>query len=258
MTALTGGLPDGYRLITLEEATSTNQVALERVQSGEASDGDIILAKRQTAGRGRQGRPWESPDGNLFMSIVVRHDGALETAAQLSFIAAIATHAAIDDVAAGRANVACKWPNDVLINDRKTAGILLEVGRYPGDAGAWIVVGIGVNLASPPTEARFPATCLEDTLGVHVLPVVMATAIARTFADWRFQWQDQGFTPVRGQWLSTAFALNNEISVRNGDQEASGIFEGIDHDGALCLKTGDGVLAINAGNVHFPGASAEE
>lgn len=250
-----GALPDGYRLITLERASSTNQIALDRIARGDAVDGDIVFTEIQTAGRGRQGRAWESPPGNLFATLIIRHDGKLAEAAELSFVAALATRDAIATHAPDRAvPVECKWPNDVLIDGRKTAGILLEVGKHPTDAAAWIAVGIGVNLRTPPTEARFPATCLADALGAVVQPMTMLLSLVNRFDHWRRRWQAEGFGPVRQHWLATAYALGDEISVQNGQHSSQGVFRGIADDGALILATSTGDLAISAGDVHFPGA----
>lgn len=257
MNAGAGLLPDGYRLIALDEVTSTNQVALDRIQSGDAADGDVIFSPVQTAGRGRQSRPWESQKGNLFMSLVVRHDGPLDTAAQLSFVAALAVRESVSSLANAphAPQVTCKWPNDVLIDGEKVAGILLEVGHHPaGDDSAWIVVGIGINLASPPAEARYPATCIKDTYGTIVLPRPMMGTVCAQFASFRTKWQTRGFSPVREQWLASAYGLGETIHVRNGNHETLGTFTGIDDRGTLILHTDTGSLAISAGDVHFPAA----
>lgn len=247
-------LPPGYRLIVLRETASTNQAALDRIAADEAIDGDIVWTERQTAGRGRQGREWQSHAGNLFMTIIAEVTVPLNIAAQLSFVAAIAALDAIDSVKNGNAApaVTCKWPNDILIDGKKSAGILLEVGHRSSDSRPMIAVGVGVNLAQPPSQAHYPATCLGDELGVAVTPLAMLQAISHAFERYRKIWLAQGFGPIRQRWLDAAHRLGDDITVRTGGHQRTGTFGGLDETGALLLGTPEGNLAISAGDVHFP------
>ncbi|HIP78799.1 MAG TPA: biotin--[acetyl-CoA-carboxylase] ligase, partial [Kiloniellaceae bacterium] len=133
-------LPPAYRLVQLEEIDSTNSEAKRRADEG-AEDGTLIWAKRQTAGYGRQGRGWDSDQGNLFLSLIVRPDCRLEQAAQLSFLTALALGDAVGSVAPPMIEVTYKWPNDVLFNGRKGAGILLESKGGPDGSVDWLVIG---------------------------------------------------------------------------------------------------------------------
>ncbi|MEQ8664442.1 MAG: biotin--[acetyl-CoA-carboxylase] ligase [Rhodospirillales bacterium] len=250
-------LPAGYRLIAYDHATSTNQIALDRISAGEAVDGDVVWALQQSAGRGRQGREWQSLPGNLFTTFIIRHAGRLENAAELSFVATLAVQRAIKSLIAHpeAPAVAGKWPNDVLIGGKKAAGILLEVAGTPGDAGYYIAVGIGINLLHAPENTRYPATSLSAALGQIVEPGEMLTNLARHLNAAMQTWREEGFGRIRQDWLANAHGVGEPISVTAGERSLDGRFAGIDANGALLLETVNGSLAINAGDVHFPAMS---
>jgi BirA family biotin operon repressor/biotin-[acetyl-CoA-carboxylase] ligase len=230
-------------LAEFPELDSTNAEALRRAAAGQT--GPLwIRADRQSAGRGRRGRAWESGEGNLFATLLITPERPRAEWAQLSFAAAIATA----DMAAHfapKAVIAVKWPNDVLAEGRKLAGILLET------AGAGLAIGIGVNLASHPDGAEFPAISLAG-LGVKPPSAADALAIlAANVAGWYQVWRDQGFAPVRDAWLARAAHLGGPIRARLPDKEQCGLFEGIDGEGALLLNQGNTIRAIAAGEVFF-------
>ena len=254
MTAPTDGLPSGYRLVAITEIDSTNRFALERAHRGEGRDGDVIWAERQTAGRGRLGRCWQSPEGNLFVTVLVGCVGPLGRSAQIGFIAALAVRDALLGLptASGVPAVTCKWPNDILIGGCKVAGILLEVA-YPLEADATLIaVGVGLNLVHRPENTRFPATCVRDAFNLVVCPWQMVGAVIGHFDHWRRIREDKGFPLLRKAWLESAHGLGEPVTVRMADRELSGRFGGLDESGALLLGTPDGSLAISAGDVHFP------
>ena len=140
-------LPQGYALIALDEAGSTNDEAKDRAVAG-APEGTVIWARQQRAGRGRRGRAWVSPPGNLYLSVILRPACEARSVAQLSFVAALAVLDLVDGPLPGRA--CCKWPNDILVDGGKVAGILLESALRAEGRVDWVVLGIGVNLASHP------------------------------------------------------------------------------------------------------------
>lgn len=235
--------PEGYGLRRTPELDSTNEEARRLAAAGEA--GPLwITTGRQTAGRGRHGRSWESLSGNLAATLLLTPARPQSEWAQLSFAAAIAAA----DMAAGfapGARIAVKWPNDVLADGRKLAGILLE------RAGPALAIGIGVNLAHFPPDTEFPATSLA-ALGVPPpTPEQALTALAAQFAKWYEVWRGQGFAPLRDAWLARAAGLGARIRARLPDEERRGVFEGIDATGALLLKEGTGTRAISAGEVFF-------
>jgi BirA family biotin operon repressor/biotin-[acetyl-CoA-carboxylase] ligase len=232
--------PAGTRLIHLDETPSTNSEARRLAEAGER--GPVwITADRQTAGRGRRGRAWEQGVGNLAATLLIHPPGDF---AQLSFAAALAV-AEMTEAFAPNAAITVKWPNDVLADGRKLAGILLESG--PG----WLAIGIGVNLVSHPEGTEFPATSLAQ-LGIAPpsSPDALALLAAR-FAHWYDAWMKDGFETLRTAWLARAGGLGAPIRARLPHETRHGVFEGIDASGALLLNEQGHVRAITAGEVFF-------
>ena len=234
-------------MVQFEELDSTNSEAGRRAQAGE--QGPVwISAARQSTGRGRRGRAWENGQGNLAATLLLRPQGQPSIIGQLSFVAALA----VADMAqhfAPDAAIQVKWPNDVLGNGRKLAGILLESGEGP--SGRWLAIGIGVNLASFPPRTEFPATALAE-LGIAALsPEDALTVLAARFAHWYDVWMSEGFGTVRAAWLARAGGLGKPIRARLPNQTHEGVFEGIDAAGALLLNEQGQIRAIAAGEVFF-------
>ena len=230
----------GTRLVHHAEIDSTNSEARRLAEAGER--GPVWIAcDRQTAGRGRRGRAWEQGEGNLAATLLIHPTGDF---AQLSFAAALAVADMVQHFAPAAA-VTVKWPNDVLADGRKIAGILLESG--PG----WLAVGIGVNLASHPQGTEFPATSLMQ-LGIAPPSSQEALALlAARFAHWYDAWMTQGFEALRAAWLARANGLGAQIRARLPHETRHGVFEGIDASGALLLNEQGQVRAITAGEVFF-------
>jgi len=251
-------LPPAYRLVALAEIDSTNAEA-KRLAAAGAEDGTLVWAQRQTAGYGRQGRSWDSAAGNLFVSLIVRPDCGLAEAAQFSFITAVALGDAIGSVAPPLLEVTYKWPNDVLLNGRKAAGILLESrGATEGDPTQrleWLVIGLGVNVSSFPREARLPATSLHfEGCPADVSAVDLLEAFARHMLARIDTWLDGGFAPVREAWLRHAQGIGEEIEVRLPRETLKGVFQDLDPAGTLVLRLADGsTRRIAAGDVYLPG-----
>ena len=247
-------LPSGYQLIAYEHATSTNQIALDRIASGQATDGDVIWALSQSAGRGRRGREWQSLPGNLFATYILRHDGPLARAAELSFVVALAVCRTVNTLNArpDAPAATCKWPNDVLVGGKKIAGILLEVGAPPTGDAQFIAAGIGLNLAQAPDSDRYPTTSLAESFGLSLAPGDVLSLLTNALNTVLTDWRNHGFGPVRREWLRCAHGVGEQIVVRTGETELRGVFSDLDDNGALRLSTADGSLAISAGDVHFP------
>jgi BirA family biotin operon repressor/biotin-[acetyl-CoA-carboxylase] ligase len=241
--------PVGYGVLTFEEIDSTNEEARRRAAAGEA--GPLwIHARHQTAGRGRRGRTWTSPTGNLMATLLLRPEGQVGVAAQLSFVAALAV---ADLLAAHAQGISVKWPNDVLIGGRKAAGILLESAADGQGGVAWLAVGVGVNLAAHPEGTEFPATSLAAEGVRPPEPGPALTMLAHAFDDWFTRWRAYGFAPIREAWLNRAAGLGGPIVARLSDRTLEGRFEGLDETGALELLDNDGHLhRIAAGDVFFP------
>ncbi|HZZ87776.1 MAG TPA: biotin--[acetyl-CoA-carboxylase] ligase [Caulobacteraceae bacterium] len=234
----------------LEEVDSTNAEARRRAEAGEG--GPLwITAKRQTAGRGRRGRSWETGAGNLAATLLAHTDKPPADAAQISFVAALA----VADLASAYVPatlVSLKWPNDPLIAGRKTAGILVESGPHPG-GGLWLAVGCGVNLATPPEAAERPATAFAQHMRTPPPSPLDALAVmAESFERWRDLWERLGFAPIAEAWTTRAHGLGETCTARLPHETVTGIAEGLDSDGALRLRTAAGaVRRITAGDVFF-------
>lgn len=246
-------LPAGYVLVDLDSVDSTNDEAKRRAADG-APDGTVILAKQQSVGKGRRGRAWDSPPGNLYCSLLLRPEGSLESVMQLGFVAALALHDGLSAFAPAGAAIACKWPNDLLIDGRKCAGILMEAkGAGGGTRLDWLVVGFGINVRSSPKQSEFPATSLlESGFGAVRIDTLLAELLSR-FDTWRQRWRMFGFSAVREAWLAAAYGRGEAITVRLHDETVHGRFADLDRDGALLVDVAAGQRRVTAGDVFFTG-----
>lgn len=214
-----------------------------------------VIAGEQTAGRGRRGRHWVSPRGNFYGSLVMRPEGAPEQAALRSFAAALALHDACVALTGLPQAFALKWPNDVLLNGGKLAGILLESAGQGGRV-AHLVIGIGVNLIGAPAvtavePGAVPPVSLLGETGLRVTPEALLDHLAPAFARWEAAFQAQGFAPLRAAWLARAARLGERIRARTGTTTREGIFDTIDASGALVLNIDGRREAIPAAEVFF-------
>lgn len=246
-------LPDFFRLQRFDEVDSTFTVAKQQAEAG-APAGTLIVARRQTAGRGRRGRSFASPAGNLYFSLLLRPTQSVVEAAQLSFVAALAVADAIRAVLPA-ADVRQKWPNDVLLNGGKVCGILLESAAdiaHPGKL-SWLIAGIGVNVVSHPEGTDWPSMSLHAAGATTVDADAVLRPLAAAFLDWMRRWEADGFMPIRDAWTRDAVGIGEPITVRLADKMIDGRFQELDADGALvlCDETGH-ARAITAGEVFFP------
>ena len=234
----------GARLVTHDAIGSTNAEGLKLARAGER--GPLwITANSQTAGRGRRGRTWVSEPGNLYASLLLTDPSPPERMAELSFVAALATHDAISGRIPGlAARVLLKWPNDLIIDGCKFAGILVE------GEGSAAVIGIGVNCARHPTGTAFPATDLAAA-GVRAQPERLFEALSAAMARRLTQWnRGAGFAAIRADWLIHAASLGEDIRVALAEGERVGRFEGVDERGRLVLRLADGSTeTVAAGDV---------
>lgn len=207
------------------------------------AEGVWLRAERQLAGKGRQGRAWQSPTGNLHASTLVRLRKDDPAPATLALVAAVALHRVASELVHGEA-LSIKWPNDLMADGAKLGGILLE---RTGDA---IIVGFGVNLASHPANLDRPVTDLAR-LGVEIGPGDFCELLAPGFASWLRRWRAEGLAPITDAWRSAAHPVGTPLLVRTGEGGTlKGEFGGLDEDGALSLRLADGsVRAIHAGDV---------
>lgn len=250
-TARELALPPGWRLFSLEETDSTSTEARRRLQAGEGAEGLVITAQRQTAGRGRRGRTWESPPGNLFVSITLAQGETVAATAQLSFVAALAVIESLQQVAPHIA-FHLKWPNDVLAGPEgaKVCGLLLET------EGPWVILGIGLNVvaAPPPGTTPYPATSLRAEGAPHLSARDCLGPLCHHLAALVGLWRRAGFEPIRQGWLAHAKGLNHPLTAHlHEGQSLDGVFHGLDTDGALMLRLPSGtVQRVLAGDIFFP------
>jgi BirA family biotin operon repressor/biotin-[acetyl-CoA-carboxylase] ligase len=226
--------------VALQSVGSTNDEAARLADDG-TPEGTVVWAREQQGGRGRRGRAWASPPGNLYSSTVLRPDCPAARAAELGFVAALAVG---DLVPSGRA-VRLKWPNDVLVDGGKIAGILLESAVSQSGHVQHVVAGIGINVSFAPQlpDMRYPGAALGGTVeaALEALTAGLAARLA--------QWRRDGFESIRTAWLAQAGPLGATVDVRLGDGLASGRFAGLDLDGALLLDTADGPRRIVSGEL---------
>ena len=233
-------LPDGWTLVALDTVGSTNDEAAHLADAG-APEGTVVWSREQTGGRGRRGRVWASPVGNLYTSTILRPDCPAQRAAELGFAAALAV---ADIVPAGR-EVRVKWPNDVLVDGGKIAGILLESAIGQTRQVQHVVAGIGVNVGFAPQlpEMRYPGSALGGS--VEAALEKLTAALAARLAEWR----REGFETVRAAWLAKAGPLGAEVDVKLGEGLVRGRFAGLDREGALLLDTATGPRKIVSGEL---------
>ncbi len=241
----------GYRLIALDTIDSTSSEAIRL-----ALDGDPgrlwVVAGEQTNGHGRRGRAWQTPSGNLSASLFTRVAGDGSRVPTLGFAAGLALGGAIRAVAPALAGtVHLKWPNDVMIDAAKVAGILLESVSLP-DGASGVVVGIGVNMRQAPVDLPYAATSLADN-GADVSAEALFTALADAWVEQEALWNSgHGFPAIRDRWLAHAAGLGAPIAVRLGAEVVRGTFETIDETGRLVVRASDGAARpISAGEVYF-------
>lgn len=211
-----------------------------------------VMSEEQTAGRGRRARAWASPKGNFYGTLMLHLAEPPATVALRSFVAALALRQALAEVTGTAAGLALKWPNDVLMNGGKVAGILLEAQAVPG--GQALAIGIGVNLIGHPQaveEGAVPPVSVLSETGARVSPSDFLAHLAAAYATHEAIFRDCGFAPIRAAWLAHAARLGQVIRARTGTQVRDGVFEAIDGDGNLMLRMAAGTVAIPAAEVFF-------
>jgi BirA family biotin operon repressor/biotin-[acetyl-CoA-carboxylase] ligase len=238
------------RILHIDETDSTNADAMRLALKGE----DLplwVIADRQTAGRGRAGRSWFSPGGNLYTSLAFCCAAKMENAGQLSLIAGISLFDAIrasTDLAQD-AGLRLKWPNDILMGGAKMGGILVESTSARGSPGFLAIVGFGVNLSSHPEDLGRAVT----SLGRHTqapAPAVLLASLAEQFPRWLDVWESgDGFAAIRQGWMERAGPIGEAITVNSADGLISGTYRGLSETGALLAEVDGQVREINHGDV---------
>ncbi len=238
------------KVLRLESLDSTNEEALRQLSAG--VDSPLwIVAGEQSKGRGRGGRHWLSPKGNLYASLLLRLNVSATIATQLSFVAALAAYdaAASQLITAQIPDLRLKWPNDIMLGGAKLGGILIESLSPPDGYGLAVIIGIGINASVAPPVTDRAATALECDPGACAR---LFETLANAFEIWLNRWdQGRGFADIRQTWLSRAHAAGEPISVNLSGSSIRGRFHGVDQRGALQLETAPGVVVtVNAGDIY--------
>ncbi|THD47377.1 MAG: biotin--[acetyl-CoA-carboxylase] ligase [Bradyrhizobium sp.] len=238
----------GWRIARLDRVGSTNDEARTLGIAGDP--GRLwVVAKEQTRGRGRKGRFWSSPPGNLYASALIVDPGPPALAPQLGFVAGVALAQAVEDL--GGREFALKWPNDLLWRGAKVAGLLAE-SVTTKDRRLACVIGVGVNCRSAPDGVAYPVAALGQALERDVGPEALLLRLARRFHEALGLWaRGAGFAEIRALWLAVAAGVGEPIRVSDPRGARKGLFEGLDASGRLLLRTPLGVEAIEAADLHL-------
>ena len=241
----------GRHILGVTDSTNAHALRMAPTLAGPA----WFLAHEQTAGRGRRARVWASPRGNFHGTLLMQPREAAGVVALRSFAAALALRDALAGLTGADAALALKWPNDVLLNGGKVAGILLE-SVASGDGVAHLAIGVGVNLIAAPDPSlveqdALPAVTVLGETGQRATPEAFLDMLAPAYARWEATLATQGFAPLRQEWLGSAARLGQMIRARTGAFTREGRFETVDAAGALILGTADGPVAISAAEVFF-------
>ena len=240
-----------YNLLIFDQIDSTNEEA-KRLEQAKVEGEFVIWSKSQAKGKGRLGRKWVSPIGNLYLSLLLRPKYDVTTSSQISFVVAVAVGEMIAKFAHSQVAISYKWPNDILLNDKKIAGILLEssIKMHNGFLD-WLVVGIGLNVVSSPEQMPYPTSSLqEQNIEIDLNKIV--DELMKSFSYWYSLWQNQGFDIIRTKWLERGKALGEVITVSVGKDRISGVFEDITLDGCIKLiLPGGQACFVSSGEVFY-------
>jgi BirA family biotin operon repressor/biotin-[acetyl-CoA-carboxylase] ligase len=245
----------GYRLQEFAALGSTNDEAMSRLAGSAGNQwsdpGRLwIVADEQSRGRGRLGREWRSPPGNLYASLLLVDPAPPPLSAQLGFVAGVALAEALQKILGGDERLKLKWPNDALHDGAKLSGLLLEGASLPNGLFG-CVIGFGVNCQSSPTDAPYPTASLKSIGASPADRETLFPALSDAVADWIEVWaRGENFSAIRAAWLDHAGGIGGPVRVSRNNRVRDGIFRGVDAQGRLLLETPDGAVEIvEAGDV---------
>lgn len=228
---------------------ASTQDMLKSLAAEGALEGTAVQALEQKAGRGRHGREWNSPPGNLYISILLRPDCDASGAGHISLLCAVALASAIEQVLGADGDILLKWPNDVFLAGRKCAGILLDTSISTSGELEWVVVGIGVNITNAPLGI---GSFLNDHSQEALDLSAFRDKLLKNLSDLYDIWRCDGFAPICEKWVSLTYPEGAEVGVKIGTDMQKGAFAGIDENGNLLLRGEQGNMrVISAGDVYF-------
>ncbi|MFO1068230.1 MAG: biotin--[acetyl-CoA-carboxylase] ligase [Geminicoccaceae bacterium] len=249
MTGIAAG--DGFTVRSYDSVGSTNDLARELADAGAAA-GTLVMAGEQTGGRGRHGRSWHSPRGNFYGSLILRPTVPLAETATLSLVIGLAVLDAVEAVAGRRLDLVVKWPNDVLLDGAKLAGILLEGATDSKGGCAWVIAGVGVNLQHHPDSPVYPSTSLAEAGVAEASPERFRDAFLAALGKALPLWERDGFAAFRDRWLARAAGLGRPVRLRVGDEVHAGKLADLGLDGSILIENSAGCLErFTAGELFF-------
>jgi BirA family biotin operon repressor/biotin-[acetyl-CoA-carboxylase] ligase len=235
-----------WRLEQFDEIDSTSTHCVARAKAAEPA-GLAVMAAWQSAGRGSRGRDWESASGNLFLSVLLRPEAPVASLGVYPLLAGLAVADAVRTLAPSARRPMLKWPNDVLFDDAKLAGVLIDAVPEAGQI-AWLVIGIGLNLAARPAIAERRTACLAD-LGVTVAPVDAAYAVLAALSIRLDDFAEFGAEAIQEAWLDQAHPVGTYLTVRGADGETGGRFAGLSPAGELLLRVESRIEKFQTGEI---------
>ncbi|MBT6031502.1 MAG: biotin--[acetyl-CoA-carboxylase] ligase [Kordiimonadaceae bacterium] len=250
-------MPDGFDHQAFLSIDSTNKEAMRRIEAGEGKSGLWLTATAQSGGRGRGDREWVSEPGNLYSSLIYDTGKNVYKSAQLSFVTSLAVRDTVAEFINDKSAAKCKWPNDVLIYDKKISGILLETCSTINQGSHYIIIGIGINIMHHPDATIYPTTHLNELSDREFNHVDVFNILVQKMAHWLNMWHVEGFSTIREKWLSVCKGQGDMITVRLPNEEIVGRFIDLDSDGALKLSIKDEIKLIHSGDVFFASTESE-
>lgn len=234
MTESEPSLPGLYELVVLESADSSRAHA-GRLAAAGADEGTLVWAKSQRQGIGRGERPWMSGNRNLHCSVILRPETDLESCCQLGLLASICTGLAISRQAEPLGELRYRWPNDVLLNRGKVAGIALS-GKTSGSQVDWLVVSLNVNVYDRPQSKGLEASSMRSEGFLSYERVLLLEAFAREFLSWLYRWSEDGIEPIIKEWKFRGHQKHETVNLKIGDANVSGSFQGMDPTGGIEIQ----------------------
>lgn len=239
----------GRDIHLFSEVASTNTLAMEMASAG-APEGTVVIAEAQSGGKGRLGRKWISPKGNLYLSVVLRPTIPTHKAPLITLMGAVATASAIRTTCALKAGI--KWPNDILISGKKVSGLLTEMSAEQ-DRIRHIVLGIGLNvnmeMGELPPEVRGLTTTLAGEAGARIDRTALLQQILRDIEYWYLKFVNHE-ADILEEWKKLNLTIGNRVTVSGAGEAFEGLAQGVDHEGRLLIKLDDGTIrAVAAGDV---------
>lgn len=241
---------NNFLIDNYQEIGSTNDLIVEMAINDNSIDNYVICAQKQTNGHGRSGRDWQSPEGNLYFSLLIRPNSSIKDYSLLSFIAAIAISNAIIGLTNSQVNLEHKWPNDILLHGKKIAGILLKSDKSKQGL-EFVVIGVGINILSNPKQTNFPSGNIKEELNIDINKEELLKLFLDNFSIFYQKFVEFGFAPIRNLWIKRAFKLNEEINVNLSNKRITAIFRDLNNSGNLILELDNGdVEAVSSAEIY--------